>query len=98
MRVRISYSVDLEDVPKECARMLQESLEQISEVHRDIESLVDKLDNEEDAIAWQVKDQIDRCRQRLAKLDMVLADNELILEGYYDTKEQKEVEDVISEG
>ena len=98
MRVRISYSVDLEDVPKECARMLQESLEQISEVHRDIESLVDKLDNEEDAIAWQVKDQIDRCRQRLAKLDMVLADNDLILEGYYDTKEQKEVEDVISEG
>ncbi len=97
MRVRISYSVDLEDVPKECARMLQESLGHLSETHRDIESLIDKLDNDE-AIAWQVKDQIDRCRKYLAKLDMVLADNELILEGYYETKETKEYEDVASEG
>ena len=35
MRVRISYSVDLESVPKECARMLEESIEHLQEVHRD---------------------------------------------------------------
>jgi predicted nuclease with TOPRIM domain len=97
MRVRISYSVDLEDVPSECARMLQENLEHLNEVHREIESLIDKLDDTE-TVAWQVKDQIDRCRQRLAKLDMVLADNDLILEGYYNAKNPKENEDVISEG
>ena len=55
MRVRISYSVDLEDVPKECARMLEESITQINEVHKDIESLIDKLDNT-DGIDWQIKD------------------------------------------
>jgi len=97
MRVRISYSVDLEDVPNECARMLQESLDQISEVHREIESLVDKMDNT-DGIGWQIKHQIERCRQRLTKLDMILADNEAILEGYYTAKEPKEKEDVASEG
>ena len=97
MRVRISYSVDLEDVPKECARMLYQSIDHIDEVHKEIKSLVDKLDNE-DSIAWQIKDQIDRCRLRLTKLDSILADNEMILEGYFATKQSKEVEDVASEG
>ena len=32
MRVRISYSVDLEDVPLECARMLHDSLKLVEEV------------------------------------------------------------------
>ena len=97
MRVRISYSVDLDDVPKECARMLQESLEHSGEIHREIESLIDKLDNTE-GIAWQIKDQIARCRQHLAKLDAVLADNDMILEGYYSARQPKEVDDVVSEG
>jgi Mg2+ and Co2+ transporter CorA len=97
MRVRISYSVDLEDVPSECARMLQESLEQLGEAQREIESTIDKLDDA-DSVGWQIKDQIDRCRQRLAKLDMILADNEMILEGYYKNKEAKGDEDVFSEG
>jgi len=97
MRVRISYSVDLDNVPKECARMLEESLEHINQVHKEIESLVDKMEDT-DAIGWQIKDQIDRCRQKLAKLDMILADNDMILEGYYEAKKPKEYEDVASEG
>jgi hypothetical protein len=97
MRVRIGYSVDLEDVPSECARMLQESLEHLGEAQREIESTIDKLDDA-DSVGWQIKDQIDRCRQRLAKLDMILADNDLILEGYYDAKKSKEYDDVVSEG
>jgi len=97
MRVRISYSVELEEVPSECARMLQESLEHLGEAQREIESTIDKLDDA-DSVGWQIKDQIDRCRQRLAKLDMILADNEMILEGYYNNKESKGEEDVTSEG
>ena len=97
MRVRISYSVDLEDVPSECARMLVESLEKINDIHREIESLVDTLDSK-DTVAWQIKDKIGRCRQKMAKVDMVLEDNSMILEGYFSTKEPEEVEDVASEG
>jgi len=101
MRVRISYSVDLEDVPKECARMLSESSEHISEIQREIESLIEKLKNT-DGIAWQIKAQIDRCRQQLSKLDMILADNDMILEGYHNAKEpqpsEQEQENVINEG
>ena len=97
MRVRISYAVDLDDVPGECARRFEENLEEVNEVHREIESLIDKMDGT-DKIGWQVKDQIDRCRRRLAKLDASLADNDMILDGYFATKESKEADDVASEG
>ena len=47
-------------------------------------------------MAWLVKDKIQRCRAKLAKLDSALADNDMILEGYFKAKEP-EAEDV-SEG
>ena len=40
MRVRISYSVDLDDVPNECARMLNDTLREISKVSLDIEAAI----------------------------------------------------------
>ena len=95
MRVRISYSVDLEDVPGECARMLHDALVQIEEVKEEIGGLVRQLDDDK-AQLWIVKDKIDNCRKNLAKLDLVLSDNDMILEGYFKAKEP-EVEDV-SEG
>ena len=95
MRVRISYSVDLEDVPSECARMLHDSMENVEEVREEISELVKQLDDDK-AQAWLVKDKIKRCREKLAKLDVILADNDMILEGYFSAKEP-EVEDV-SEG
>tara|TARA_B100000287_G_scaffold357462_1_gene348733 strand:+ start:234 stop:521 length:288 start_codon:yes stop_codon:yes gene_type:complete len=95
MRVRISYAVDLDDVPAECARMLHDSMEYIAEVEEEINSLVKQLDDDK-AQAWLVKDKIERCRKKLAKLDAVLEDNDMILEGYFSAKEP-EAEDV-SEG
>ena len=95
MRVRISYSVDLEDVPNECARMLHDSMEHIEEVREEISELIKQLDDDK-AQAWLVKDKIERCRAKLAKLDAALADNDMILEGYFSAKEP-EVENV-SEG
>tara|TARA_R100000030_G_scaffold70119_1_gene53781 strand:+ start:261 stop:548 length:288 start_codon:yes stop_codon:yes gene_type:complete len=95
MRVRISYSVDLEDVPTECARMLHDSMEQIEEVREEIGDLVKQLDDDK-AQSWIVKDRIDSCRQKLAKLDAILSDNDMILAGYFSAKDP-EVEDA-SEG
>jgi hypothetical protein len=97
MRVRISYSVDLEDVPKECGRMLQESLEHVIEIHKEIEALIDSMEST-DNVSWIIKDKINKCRERLSKLDAVLADNDAILEGYYNAKQPEGAEDVVSEG
>ena len=95
MRVRISYSVDLDDVPAECARMLHDSLEHIEEIKEKIASIANEIDDDK-VQAWLIKDKIERCRNKLAKLDSILADNDMILEGYFKAKEP-EVEDV-SEG
>ena len=64
MRVRISYAVDLEDVPLECARMLHDSLEHIEEVKEELSSLISQLDDDK-AQPWLVKDKIERCRKNL---------------------------------
>ena len=97
MRVRISYSVDLDDVPSECARMLAETLEKLAEIQAGVETLIDQLDDNR-AVDWQVKSNIKSCRENLAKIDSKLADNDLILEGYFSAKQPKETEDVASEG
>ena len=88
MRVRISYSVDLDDVPSECARMLEEARQHLDEVTTTMENLIDQLEDGR-AIGWQVKSRIDSCRQELAKFDAILADNEMILQGYFGAKEQQ---------
>ena len=54
MRVRISYSVDLDSVPSECARMLAETLTKLGDVQAQVENLIDQLDSNT-AIDWQVK-------------------------------------------
>ena len=95
MRVRISYSVDLDDVPAECARMLHDSLEHIEEIKEKIASIANEIDDDK-VQAWLIKDKIERCRKILAKFDSILGDNHAILEGYFKAKEP-EVEDV-SEG
>ena len=95
MRVRISYSVDLDDVPSECARMLHDAASQMEEIKKEVGDLVRQLDDGK-IQAWLAKDKINKCRERLAKLDSVLADNDMILQGYFTAKEP-EAEDV-SEG
>ena len=57
MRVRISYSVDLDDVPIECARMLHDSMEHIEEMREEIQLFVKQLDDDK-AQAWLTKDKI----------------------------------------
>jgi hypothetical protein len=89
MRVRISYSVDLDDVPNECARMLEDSIQHLSDTQEEMERLVDILVDDR-GIGWQVNERLDKCRQKLAQLDTVLADNRMILEGYYAAKEPEE--------
>ena len=89
MRVRISYAVDLDDVPDECTRMLENSIQHLSDIQEEIEHLISILDDDR-GISWQVKERIAKCRIRLAKLDSIMEDNSMILEGYYTAKEPEE--------
>jgi hypothetical protein len=78
--------------------MLQDSLEHVGELHTQIEDLIDQLDKGQ-CVGWVAKLKIAECRERLGKLDAILGDNDMILEGYFTAKEPKEeVEDVSDQG
>tara|TARA_E500000178_G_C16977035_1_gene733881 strand:- start:1285 stop:1596 length:312 start_codon:yes stop_codon:yes gene_type:complete len=82
MRVRISYAVDLADVPGEVVRMLEDNSRKLQELLNDNENLIRGLEDKT-IPAYRVKDTIQNIRMNLGKLDSIYADNDSILEGYY---------------
>ena len=96
MRVRISYSVDLEDVQKECCRMMTSAIEELCQIEKDIKNLVEHIQSNY-MDSSRCKQYLSSYRQKLAKIDSVLADSDMILEGYYNAQERqdsdKELED-----
>lgn len=97
MRVRISYSVDLEDVPLEVARLLDGSLNKVCLIRDELETLI--YDIEKDTIdAHRAGKIIQELRQDLAKLDHELADSDSILQGYFQATTEPEEEKDVSEG
>lgn len=87
MKVRISYSVDLKEVPQESSRMITEcsdDLEIVTDLLKDIAN-----DLVEGSIDQQVfNETIGKCRNFLAKADARLSDNSSIVNGYFEAKQQ----------
>ena len=98
MRVRISYSVELEEVPQEVIRLLDESLNRICGIRDMVETLMYDIEN--DAIPPdRSKKTFKEIREELAKIDYELADSDSILQGYYAaSKEPEQEKDSVSEG
>ena len=89
MRVRISYSTDLDDIPKELVRLLGSCAYRIlesGEITRRISThTYDKEDMTQDMV-----NVINNVRSQLAKADSVLADCNNIIQGFIQTTEQNE--------
>ena len=97
MRVRISYSVELEHVPQEVIRLLDERLNKVFVIRDMIETLMYEIENdtippERAKLAFQ------EIRQDLAKVDYEIADSDSILQGYYSATKEPEGEQDASEG
>lgn len=98
MRVRISYSVELEEVPKEVVRLLDESVNKLCLIRDNIESLIYEI--ESDTVSGhRSKEVFKEIREELAKIDYELADSDSILQGYHKAiKEPEEEKDSASQG
>ena len=98
MRVRISYSVELEHVPQEVIRLLDESLNKVCMVRDMVETLMYEIEN--DAIPPErAKLAFQEIRQELAKVDYEVSDSDAILQGYHTAiKEPEQEKDSVSEG
>ena len=91
MRVNISYSAILDDVPYELARLVADVSTRMSSASSALER-VDKLMTAELAVtnAAETAQIIDSVRARIAELDTRLGEAEAILAGYYQAKTNPE--------
>lgn len=78
MRVNISYSIELEDVPNEVSRILEECEVSVREIHGNLDRAIGQ-----DPLG--VIEELDKIRISLAKLDLKLGDSMQILSGYVQT-------------
>ena len=81
MRVKISYSVELEDIPEKIAELLSDEQHLIAKVNQNINFVTEHLNNEEPNMDLVLM-KIDQARVSLVALDNTMADAFAVLEGF----------------
>ena len=81
MRVRLTYSVELEDVPDSVAELIEGELYRIDNVKESIGHAYNALSQDEPHLDLVAKS-LDKARQTLGAIDMRLSECESILAGY----------------
>ena len=94
MRVRISYSAHIDEVPEEIEQMFTYVSSKSRKILRQIEQLESLLADEDIEATAAI---VDRLRLSLSEVDLRLADMQHISAGYLNYKANEGVEDV-SEG
>ena len=100
MRVRISYSVELEEVPREVSRILDQACTQASELRDHLDKLIYDIE-QESAEPNRVAKTFEELRALLTSLDHQLADIAMIIQGYYQATAEPVPtgeKDIVSEG
>ena len=82
MRVNITYSVELDDVPSEVSRILEECEQNFRSIHGELDHAIGR-----DPLT--IIDKLNEIRINLAKLDLKLGDSMEILSGYVQTVSAK---------
>tara|TARA_R110002012_G_scaffold46803_1_gene123226 strand:+ start:281 stop:598 length:318 start_codon:yes stop_codon:yes gene_type:complete len=85
MRVRISYSVELEEVPAEYSRLLKEAADLIGSAAMIMKNIQDGNIPKEATLQ-----NLEQIRATLSKIDYKILDTGMILNGYYDACKQIE--------
>ena len=96
MRVRISYSVELEEVPSESQRLLQNAINNLHEAWTNLQKLERELDEKMSDVATKqgVLSICDEARKGLAAADNIILDASMIISGYYQAHEPQPEQDL----
>lgn len=79
MRVKISYGIEVDDVPKEVQRLFDGVGENLDTLSKQADTIDDLLDNEESEACLSV---MRKMRETLADMDARVEDLSSIMEGY----------------
>ena len=98
MRVKITYTVELEDVEEEVAEIMSKATDALDFSYQELVRIQLDLDKKVGNIDNQIE-KIDIIRRKMMKADQVLEDCHSILHGYRVAKEKiKEKENEIQDG
>ena len=89
MRVRLTYSVELEDVPDSVAELIEQEMFRIDAAKEKIGKAYHTLCEEEPHIELVIKS-VDQARQTLGAIDLRLSECESILRGYKEASSPSE--------
>jgi hypothetical protein len=84
MRVKLQYSVELDEVPKETRRLFSRANEEIRDASDHVDDIFIAIDSGTDY--ENILDSIKSARLSLAEADFRLGDSEAILNGYLQAK------------
>ena len=80
MRVRISYGVEIDDVPSKVADLLWESIDSLERSIGELRKVTEDLEDIE-RNNGRVLESVDKFRQDLSKIDLTIADCQSIVTG-----------------
>ena len=89
MRVKITYTVEMEEVEKEVAEIMAKAATHLDDALHEIVSTQNLIDTGTGDLE-QYLETIDLARKRMKKADQILDDCSSILEGYKQAKKQLE--------
>ena len=92
MKVKISYTTELDNVPYECHRLLSYKFDEVTGIDDSLESIYKDLKVEDGALLSL--DKIHKLRLLLADYDETLADVQTILQGWANIRLQSHQKDV----
>jgi Asp-tRNA(Asn)/Glu-tRNA(Gln) amidotransferase A subunit family amidase len=81
MRVKIAYTVELEEVEKEVAEIMEKAANNLDKAYRQVAEIQLTLNTGSDDLKSKLVS-IDAIRRKMMKADQVLEDCYVILEGY----------------
>ena len=90
MRVKIAYTVELEEVENEVKEILGKGITDIDEALRDSMHVLSELDSGQE-LPYLIET-LDSSRRKLAKADAILADCQTILDAYSQVLQKLEEE------
>ena len=89
MKVKISYSVDLDEVPDSVINLLKEAARGAYDVATGLEVAVEKADKNKEYL--KILDDLDKTRKDLFGIDSILEECYEIVKGYQKTRIQQHV-------